>query len=124
MLSSDKNASVKLLDNIQRDANNASESLKQCRKLYRQFGIETQNLATVELKKGSSHFEIRSKRKGHKVFSTMVIGNYKKTIELLRKRQEKFLLIQALHELGNLLYADANLQEAEICWNDCVDTIF
>jgi hypothetical protein len=54
----------------------------------------------------------------------MVISNYKKCVELLRKRQEKFLLIQALHELGNLLYADGNLVEAEICWNDCVDTIF
>jgi len=29
-----------------------------------------------------------------------------------------------LHELGNLQYADGNLGEAEIIWNDCVDTIF
>ena len=34
------------------------------------------------------------------------------------------MLIQALHELGNLLYADGQLGEAEIYWNDCVDTIF
>lgn len=54
----------------------------------------------------------------------MVISNYKKCVELLRKRQEKFMLIQALHELGNLLYADGQLGEAEIQWNDCVDTIF
>jgi hypothetical protein len=26
--------------------------------------------------------------------------------------------------LGNLNYADGNLDEAEIQWNDCVDTIF
>lgn len=76
------------------------------------------------MKKGKNHFEVKSKRKGYKVFSTMVIGNYKKCVELLRKRQEKFLLIQALHELGNLLYTDGNMKEAEICWNDCVDTIF
>ena len=44
----------------------------------------------------------------------MVINNYKKCIEDLRKRQEKFMLIQALHELGNLLYADGQLGEAEI----------
>lgn len=81
-------------------------------------------MLTDEKKKGKNHFEIRSKRKGHKVFTTTAIGNYKKCIEQLRKRQEKFLLIQALHELGNLLYADGNLGEAEICWNDCVDTIF
>ena len=29
-----------------------------------------------------------------------------------------------MHELGNLLYADGQLGEAEIQWNDCVDTIF
>ena len=34
------------------------------------------------------------------------------------------MLIQALHELGNLHYADGNLGEAEVQWNDCVDTIF
>lgn len=54
----------------------------------------------------------------------MVIASYKKTVDLLRKRQENLLLIQALHELGNLYYADNNLAEAEIQWNDCVDTIF
>jgi hypothetical protein len=54
----------------------------------------------------------------------MVITSYKKCIDLLRKRQENFLQIQALHELGNLHYADGNLGEAEIQWNDCVDTIF
>jgi hypothetical protein len=39
----------------------------------------------------------------------MVISSYKKCIELLRKRQEKFMLIQALHELGNLHFAEGNL---------------
>jgi len=52
------------------------------------------------------HFEIKTKKKGHKVYTSMVISNYKKCVELLRKRQEKFMLIQALHELGNLLYSD------------------
>lgn len=53
-------------------------------------------------------------RKSHRVFTNMVINSYKKTIELLRKRQEKYLLIQALHEIGNLHYADGNLGEAEV----------
>ena len=34
VLNSDKDASNKLLENIKRDANNAEESLKACRKLY------------------------------------------------------------------------------------------
>jgi len=86
VLLSDKQSSDGLLENIKRDANNCVESLKQCRKLYHQYGIETQNLSNEELKKGPNHHEIRSKRKGHKVFTTMVISNYKKCIELLRKR--------------------------------------
>ena len=93
VLKSDKNCSEELLENIKRDANNCEESLKQCRKLYFQFGIETQILRIEELKKGHTHFEIKSKRKGHKVYISMVISNYKKCIELLRKRQEKFLLV-------------------------------
>ena len=35
--------------------------------------------------------QIKQKRKGHKVFTNMVIQSYKKCIELLRKRQENFL---------------------------------
>ena len=120
VLNSDKEASNKLLENIKRDANNAEESLKACRKLYFQFGVETEQLKEEEIKKGCygveqiNNNEIRSKRKSQKVFTNMVISSYKKCIELLRKRQEKYLVIQALHELGNLQYADGNLAEAEI----------
>ena len=114
VLNSDRLSSEGLLENVKRDANACEESLKQCRKLYFQFGVETQSLRIEELRKGAAHFEIKTKRKGHKVYSSMVISNYKKCVELLRKRQEKFLLIQALHELGNLLYADGQLGEAEI----------
>lgn len=48
VLNSDKEASNKLLENIKRDANNAEESLKACRKLYFQFGVEAENLRTEE----------------------------------------------------------------------------
>jgi golgin subfamily B member 1 len=41
VLLSDRDASNKLLENIKRDANNADEALKACRKLYFQFGVET-----------------------------------------------------------------------------------
>ena len=114
VLLSDKQGSELLLENIKRDANNCEEALKQCRKLYFQYGVETQTLRDAEMRKGASHYEVKAKRKGHKVFTSMVISSYKKCIELLRKREEKFMQIQALHELGNLLYADGQLGEAEI----------
>ena len=86
ILRGDKTKSEELLENIKRDANNCEESLKQCRKLYFQLGVETAGLRVEELKKGQGHFEIKAKRKGHKVYIRMVISNYKKCIELLRKR--------------------------------------
>jgi golgin subfamily B member 1 len=52
VLLSDRDASNKLLENIKRDANNADESLKACRKLYFQLGVETQALRAEEAKKG------------------------------------------------------------------------
>lgn len=92
VLNSDKDASNRLLENIKRDANNAEESLKACRKLYFQFGVEMENLKAEEISKGCygieqiNNHEIRSKRKSQRVFTNMVINSYKKTIELLRKR--------------------------------------
>lgn len=43
--------------------------------------------------KGTLHFEVTSKKKGMKVMTQMVVNNYKKCIEMIRKRQEKYLLI-------------------------------
>jgi len=48
VLLSDRDASNKLLENIKRDANNADEALKSCRKLYFQFGVETMALRSEE----------------------------------------------------------------------------
>ena len=81
VLLADKRESDHLLENIKRDANNCVESLKTCRKLYHQFGIDTQTLLADEKRKGKRHAEITSKRRGHKVFTAMVIVNYKKCIE-------------------------------------------
>ena len=72
----------------------------------------------------STNFEIKSKSKAHKALTQMLIQSYQKCIELLRKRQERFLLIQSLHEIGNIFYTDDQHREAEIHWNDCIDTIF
>ena len=99
VLLSDKDASHRLLENIKRDANNAEESLKACRMLYYQYGVENENLKNEEIAKGCygeesiTNFEIREKRKSQKVFTNVVINNYKKAIDLLRKRQENFMLI-------------------------------
>jgi len=53
VLKSDKNASEKLLENTKRDANVCEEKLKECRRLYFQYGVETDRLALEEAAKGS-----------------------------------------------------------------------
>ena len=54
-----------------------------------------------------------AKVKSHSVMINMIISSYNKTIELIKKRQEKYLLIQSLHEIGNLYYSDRQLKNAE-----------
>lgn len=53
-----------------------------------------------------------------------IISRYKLTIEVLRKRQEKFALVSALKEIGNLNYAIGSLNQSEEMWSDALDTIF
>jgi hypothetical protein len=92
-------ASYTLLENIKRDANNCDESLKACRKLYCEYGVITESTRLEEMKRAQYGViktrdpMIKQKRQAQKVFTNMAIQNYKKCIELLRKRQEKFLLI-------------------------------
>jgi len=120
-------ASEEKFTKIKRDANNCVESLLHCRKLRRRYGDETETLNLEESRAAGGspdNFELKTKIKAHKVFANMVISSYKKTIELLRKRQEKFLLIQALNELAGIYYAADNLSEAEVQWSDGVDTVF
>ena len=72
------------LDDIKKGASNAEESLIQSRKLLEQYGNEARNL---QLQPADS--ALKSKKRAHKVFANMVLSSYRKTIELLRKRQEK-----------------------------------
>ena len=65
-----------------------------------------------------------AKAKSHSVMICMIISNYNKIIELVKKRQEKYLLIQSLHEIGNLYYSNGQLKNAETQWNNWVDIIF
>lgn len=107
------------LDDIKKGASNAEESLIQSRKLLEQYGKEARNLQLEPMDNA-----LKAKKRAHKVFANMVISSYKKTVELLRKRQEKWLLAQALNELADLSFSEGNLEEAETFWNDSVDTVF
>ncbi|CAG9327873.1 unnamed protein product [Blepharisma stoltei] len=113
------NESEAELEQLKKGASNAEESLMQSRKLLEQYGNEARNL-----QQDSSDPALKVKKRAHKVFANMVLSSYRKTVELLRKRQEKWLLAQALNELGNLCFSEGILEEAETSWNDSVDTVF
>lgn len=116
-LLSDKKESELSLDRIKKASNNTKESLRQCRKLYKKFGIETKALDN-EIEQQGYNKSMNIKIKQHAILTNMVINSYNKSIELIRKMQEKFLLIQSLHEIGNLYYSDGQLKHAETQWND------
>ena len=49
------------------------------------------------------------KRKGLKIFAGNLVNLYKKSIQILKKRQENFMLIQALYEMSLVLYSDGDV---------------
>ena len=112
ILKSDKDQSEIALDRIKKSSNNTREALRQCRKLYKKFGMETRELDREYESQGYNKM-LAVRKKNHAVMTNMVINSYNKAIELIRKRQEKFLLIQSLHEVGNLYYSDNQLRHAE-----------
>ena len=117
ILKSDREESELALDRIKKSANNTKESLRQCRKFYKMFAIQTKAL-DKELEVYGNNKMMAAKVKSHSVMICMIISSYNKTIELIKKRQEKYLLIQSLHEIGNLYYSDGQLKNAETQWND------
>lgn len=118
ILKSDKSQSEKELGKIKRGSNRTIETLRQSRKLYQKYGIETRNLEEEFKPQEESNKLMSIKMKQNQVLTNMVIASYTKIIEVIRKRKEKFLLIQSLHEIGNIYHSDNQLIKAEVQWND------
>lgn len=53
--------------------------------------------------------------------SKTLVGAYHMTVELLRKRNMLLQCAQALHELGNLSWLDADKRGAGMRWSEGVD---
>lgn len=59
-----------------------------------------------------------------KLKSISLIALYRKSVELLRKRQLIDQVVQALHELGNLQWLEGDIAGARTSWSDAVDAAF
>jgi predicted negative regulator of RcsB-dependent stress response len=53
-----------------------------------------------------------------------LVKKYKNVIELLRKRHDNVGLVRALSQIGDLYFAQNQLDEAAENWSDALDTIF
>jgi len=56
--------------------------------------------------------------------SVALVSSYRKAVELLRKRQMTELVVQALHELGNLQWLEGDSSGAQTSWSDAVDAAY
>jgi len=109
LLKTDKEKSEKQFYALLNDTNNATKSVSQSRKLLEKYQMDALIIRKEEEVKGSENFDIKNKKKALKVFASNLIGIYKKSIQILKKRQENFMLIQALYEMSLVLYSDGDV---------------
>ena len=121
-----KELAEKVLSIINRDANKVLENLQQMRKELLKFGNHDKQLHLEEIDEKDEN--VKKKKKNHIIYGLNLVKQYKNdVIEVLGKRQEKsekFILVQALNELGNLYFSINKFSEAEGIWNDSLDAIF
>jgi golgin subfamily B member 1 len=124
LLKNDKEKSEKQYNNLISDSNNSLKAVNSCRKLFEKYQMEASILANYSSTKGENNFEVKNKTKAIKMFSSNLINLYKKSIQILKKRQENYLLIQMLYEMSLVYYSDLDYKNAEVYFNEALDTVF
>lgn len=124
LLKNDKEKSEKQYNNLINDSNNSLKAVNSCRKLFEKYQMEASILANFSSTKGENSFEVKNKTKAIKMFSSNLINLYKKSIQILKKRQENYLLIQMLYEMSLVYYSELDYKNAEIYFNEALDTVF
>lgn len=103
----------------------AAEQLRKNRLLLAEFLCEREEFS-LALQRG----QVEGSEKGPpreralRLAASALVSSYRKAVELLRKRQMHQLVVQALHELGNLLWLEGDASGAREAWSDAVDTVF
>jgi hypothetical protein len=98
VLKFDLDVAEQTLEIINRSGNKSLEALRQCRKMYQKFAEESKNYEIEQVLKGplaglNTNYEVKSKSKAHKALTTMLVQSYSRCVELLRKNQERYLLV-------------------------------
>eukprot|EP00927_Polykrikos_kofoidii_P046298 TRINITY_DN40521_c0_g4_i1.p1 TRINITY_DN40521_c0_g4~~TRINITY_DN40521_c0_g4_i1.p1 ORF type:complete len:2318 (+),score=451.91 TRINITY_DN40521_c0_g4_i1:703-6954(+) len=65
-----------------------------------------------------------ARERGLRIAAMALVSSYRKSVELLRKKQMASEVVQGLHELGNLLWLEGDVKGAAGAWSDAVDAAF
>jgi hypothetical protein len=102
----------------------AVKQLINSRILLASFLVDKQGFL-LNVARGEITGGLRVKReRALKIGAMALISSYRKSVELLRKRQVTDKMVEALHELGNLLYLEGDVAGAQQSWSDAVDVAF
>ncbi|CAE7632541.1 Mpped1 [Symbiodinium pilosum] len=102
----------------------AMEQLRKSRLLLAEF-LQDREAFSVAVQRGQLvDTDKEMKERSLRLASSALVSSYRKAVELLRKRQMSDQVVQALHELGNLLWLEGDAGGARDAWSDAVDTVF
>ena len=127
MLKNDKEKSEKLYESFLNDTNNALKAVQTCRKKYEEYQIELMSLEKYKYNFGINYSNFINKFKNLQFLQSNMLIGYKNCIQVLKKRQENYLLIQILYEMSLVLYSmhtEKTLRQAEVFFNEEIDTVF
>ena len=127
MLKNDKDKSEKLYQSFLNDTNNALKAVQICRKKYEEYQIELMSLTKYKYNFNTNYKEYINKLKNLQFLQSNMLIGYKNCIQVLKKRQENYLLIQILYEMSLVLYSmktEKSLKQAEVFFNEEIDTVF
>ena len=127
MLRNDKEKSEKLYESFLNDTNNALKAVNACRKKYEDYQIELMSMTKYKYNFTTNYKEYINKIKSLQFLQSNMLIGYKNCIQVLKKRQENYLLIQILYEMSLVLYSmgtEKSLKQAEVFFNEEIDTVF
>ena len=127
MLKNDKEKSEKLYESFLNDTNNALKAVQNCRKKYEEYQIELMSLEKYKYNFGINYGNYINKFKNLNFIQGNMLIGYRNCIQVLKKRQENYLLIQILYEMSLVLYSmgtEKTLKQAEVFFNEEIDTVF
>jgi len=104
------------LNQVKRDKTLTQEALDTCRALAKDRGRGQSSTTRTASRQSRSSA-------GSKNGGAVVQSSYVRAQELMRKRGEKSLLVQALSEEGDAWFEAGELDKAIVAWTDALDTI-